>query len=122
MKKFFPLACLMLLASVPVLAQSTTYSFDNFDTHNGVKIYIVPPAALPAPLRSRRRSRSLQTDIDPAQSSSNKAPKYDLQKLVKSTVPISDTVLTLLATSIISLREYTTSSAEVDKYILDSSR
>ncbi|PYS41537.1 MAG: hypothetical protein DMF71_11095 [Acidobacteria bacterium] len=122
MKKFFPLACLMLLASVPVLAQSTTYSFDNFDTHNGVKIYIVPPAALPAPLRSRRRSRSLQTDIDPAQASSNKAPASDLQRLVKPTVLISDSVLTPAANGSTGLRGYTTGSAELDRYLLDSSR
>ena len=122
MKKFFPLAGLMLLASVPVLAQSTTYSFDNFDTHNGVKIYIVPPAALPAPLRSRRRSRSLQTDIDPAQASSNKAPASDLQRLVKPTVLISDSVLTPAANGSTGLRGYTTGSAELDRYLLDSSR
>ena len=112
----------MLLASVPVLAQSTTYSFDNFDTHNGVKIYIVPPAALPAPLRSRRRSRSLQTDIDPAQASSNKAPASDLQRLVKPTVLISDSVLTPAANGSTGLRGYTTGSTELDRYLLDSSR
>ena len=112
----------MLLASVPVLAQSTTYSFDNFDTHNGVKIYTEPAAARPAPLRSRRRSKSSQTDIDPAQASSNKAPASDLQTLVKPTVLISDSVLTPAANGSTGLRGYTTGSAELDRYLLDSSR
>src|SRR5437660_11558607 len=118
MKKFFPLACLMLLASVPVLAQSTTYSFDNFDTHNGVKIYTEPAAARPAPLRSRRRSKSSQTDIDPA---SNKAPASDLQPLVKPTVLISDSVLTPAANGSAGVHGYTTGSAELDRLVLDSS-
>ena len=122
MRKFFPLAFVMLLSSIPVLAQGTTYAFDNFDTRNGVKIYTEPAAARPVSLRSRRRNKSSQTDIDPAQASLNKAPASDLQTLVKPTVLISDSVLTPAANGSAGLLGYTTGSAELDRYLLDSSR
>ena len=39
----FPRAALVLLfISAPALAQSTAYSFDNFDTRNGVRVYVEP--------------------------------------------------------------------------------
>ena len=110
----------MLLWSVPALAQGTPYSFDNFDTRSGVKIYAEAAAARPTPARSRRGARPSQTGVDPAQISSEKAPATDLRPLVRPTALISDSVLATAATAAGGLRGYTTGSAEVDRYLLDA--
>src|SRR5882762_3449424 len=54
----FPLATLLLIfIAVPALSQSASSPFDNFDTRNGVQVYVEPATPLPSP-RSRRGKKS----------------------------------------------------------------
>src|SRR6266487_3030751 len=64
MTKFPRAALVLLFLSAPALtsatavAQSTTYSFDNFDTRNGVSVHSEPVKTRVSPPRSRRASRN----------------------------------------------------------------
>ena len=117
MKKLFPLSLLVLLSSVTVPAQSTTYSFDNFDTRAGVKIYTKPVASRPLLPKSRRRSKAV-SNLNAAQTTSDNASLVgDLRALVTPTVLVTD-----LASASTGLRGYTTGSAEVDRYLQDSGK
>src|SRR5436309_14083483 len=102
MTKIPPAALLLLLVCAPVLAQSQSYSFDNFDTTNGVHIYVEPIKARAANTKSRRRT----------------AP---------ASKPVSNVVPTSLAYPIVansgdnsSLHGYTTGNAEVDNYLINA--
>ena len=118
MKKLFPLSLLVLLSPVAVLAQSTSYSFDNFDTRTGVKIYTEPAAARPLLPKSRRRNKSVSSNTNAVQTTSDSASSAgDLRALITPTVLVTD-----LASSSSGLRGYTTGSAEVDRYLVDSGK
>ena len=54
MNRYAPAVFLLLLTCAPALAQSTSYSFDNFDVANGVRIYPEPAKGLAPVPRSRR--------------------------------------------------------------------
>src|SRR5260221_14764317 len=61
----FPLAAFaLILIGVPAFAQSSSYSFDNFDTRNGVQVYVEPvKARAPNPRTPNpRTSRGRRTD------------------------------------------------------------
>src|SRR5712671_3183576 len=108
----FPLAALVLIfTGVPALAQRASYSFDNFDTRNGVQVYVEPAAPLPSP-RSQRGKK-----IDP---SNKTAANHSIVTTLKdAATTLKRTVLSYspLTTSALSsdspLRGYTTGSAQV---------
>ena len=122
----FPRAALALLfivapALTSAVAQSAVYSFDNFDTRNGVRVYAEPVKARVSNPRTRRASR-----IDPP----NKAlENKSAQKVVAVDEPGATIRLTALRYEpvVVSavdaaspLRGYTTGSAQIDNYLLDS--
>ena len=122
----FPRAALALLfivapALTSAVAQSAVYSFDNFDTRNGVRVYAEPVKARVSNPRTRRASR-----IDPP----NKAlENKSAQKVVAVDEPGATIKLTALRYEpvVVSavdaaspLRGYTTGSAQIDNYLLDS--
>src|SRR2546425_8084122 len=104
MNRYAPAALLLLLTCAPALAQSASYSFDNFDVANGVRIYSVPAKSRPLDPRSRRT-----------------VGKTTATKPNRSVIP---TVLFYPAMAdggkTSSLHGYTTGSAEVDNYLVNS--
>ena len=115
----FPLAALMLIfIGVPALAQSASYSFDNFDTRNGVQVYVEPAAPLPSP-RSRRGKK-----IDP---SSKTAANHSIVTTLKDAAStLKRTVMSFAPSTTSSLnsdsplRGYTTGNAQIDGYMIDA--
>jgi hypothetical protein len=100
---------LIIVASPVALAQSGAYSFDNFDTTNGVKIHVEPlPTAALRPTRSRRAAQvSTSMALD--------APN------IRPTILSLDT-LTNLASTGSSLRGFTTGNETIDSYVNESAR
>lgn len=120
----FPRAALVLLfigapGLTPAVAQTATYSFDNFDTRNGVRVYSEPVKARVSAPRSRRASRN---DL------SNKAKENtqatisldDPATTVKNTALLYEPVGTSVLGAASPLRGYTTGSAQIDNYLIDS--
>ena len=94
---------LIFVASPLVLAQSSTYSFDNFDTTNGVKVYVEPPPALKKISKSTRQT---------AAASTTPAPNV---RLTSMTVGPN---MGLGA----SLRGFTTGNEQIDSYVTDAAK
>jgi len=104
MNRYIPSVLLLLFTCAPALAQSASYSFDNFDVANGVRIYSEPAKSRPLDPRSRRT-----------------AGKTTATKPNRSVIP---TVMFYPAMAdggkTSSLHGYTTGSAEVDNYLVNS--
>jgi soluble lytic murein transglycosylase-like protein len=122
----FPRAALVLLflsapalTSATVAAQSTTYSFDNFDTRNGVRVYAEPVKVRVTVPGSRRANRK---DL------ANRAGEN-----TQATISLDDPAITVRDTALrygpfgtpafgaaSPLRGYTTGSTQIDNYLIDS--
>jgi Transglycosylase SLT domain len=101
-------AAIIFVCASQAFAQSSDYAFDNFDTRNGVKVY-VEPAPLPASKkgpRSKRTARSAETGSLPYVQSTG----MTLGPVLSGT-GVSET-----------LRGFTTGNAEVDGYVTESAR
>src|SRR5258708_33302012 len=116
MTKLPPAILLLVLVSVSALAQNPSYSMDNFDFQNGVRIHQAPPKAptLPSKLSPAARSRATRKSeavnanevLSPSLSSSAL-----VQPTLMSTSPMAD---------LSSLRGFTTGNSQVDGYLIDS--
>jgi hypothetical protein len=115
----------VIVATVPALGQSSNYSFDNFDTRSGVRIYSEQPAPT-AKNKSRKNSRN--RGINQAGASIATAPNPTaattlapdpFRPLVRQTLLTYPTA-NLTTAGGTSLRGYTTGSSEIDSYILDA--
>src|SRR5437016_5765796 len=108
----FPRAALLLLllGMTPVFAQSSsTYSFDNFDTREGVKIHIEPPAKPLKASASKKRQLLRTAAASPI--------------AIQSTVILTSLNYELTATvgaSNAALRGFTTGNSRIDEYLVDS--
>jgi soluble lytic murein transglycosylase-like protein len=116
----FPLAAVLLLfVTAPALAQSNAYSFDNFDTRNGVHVYVEPAQPVVPSPRSRRSGKQNLSNKPAARQNSGSA-------LDKPVSTVKDTVLTyaplntLAPNSGSALRGYTTGNSQFDGYLIDS--
>lgn len=108
----FSLPLLLVLFGTTALAQSQSYSIDNFDFRNGVSVEVPAPKTRIAPQDPRRpkvRSSARQTSL----------PSSEPSSLVKPTILFADQPVSISA-SASSLRGYTTGSAQVDSYLIDS--
>jgi len=115
----FPLITLVILfGCAPALAQNTAYSFDNFDTRNGVRVQVEPPKAPAKVSRIRRPTRVPSADKIADQSSLTSITLDSQRSLVAPTVLTYDPLAAQSNSS--SLRGYTTGSAEVDGYLISS--
>jgi soluble lytic murein transglycosylase-like protein len=115
----FPRALLVILfIGAPALAQSPAYSFDNFDTRNGVRIYVEAPKPRPSS-KSRRAGRS--DPSNKATANQNSLTAFDdSARTLKPTVLSYDS-LAAPANSLASpLHGYTTGNAQVDGYLVDA--
>lgn len=102
MKKF-PFACLLaLIASVPALAQSNGYRYDNFDVRNGVRIETVETTSTLPPANNVRQTAKKGLSIN----NTNVRPT-----LYTPSRPMS------MSTS---LKGFTTGDTKVDAFIIES--
>jgi len=104
MNRYALAAFLLLLTCAPALAQSTSYSFDNFDVANGVRIFSEPDKSR-APVRRSRRTVGNTTAAKPDRNVISTALVYPA--MADGGKPSS-------------LHGYTTGSAEVDNYLVNS--
>lgn len=116
MNKLPPAFLLLMVAGVSALAQNPSYSIDNFDFQNGVRIYQAPPKAptLPSKLSPATRSRSNRKS-DAVNASAVLAPNLSSSALVQPTVMSNSAMADLT-----SLRGFTTGNSQVDGYLIDS--
>ena len=109
---------LVLLLSVPALAQ-TPYSFDNFDTLNGIKVY-EPNPGNPASNKVTRKA------ADSSNNGSNKvvtaltSPRGRLNSLRQPTVLVYEPTNTMASSQSTELRGYTTGNAQIDGYLINA--
>lgn len=99
------LIVLFVVASPAVLAQSSTYSFDNFDTTNGVKLYVEPPPALKKISKSTRQAGMASTA--PAPTANVRLTSMS----VGSSMGLGN-----------SLRGFTTGNEQIDSYVSESAK
>src|SRR5437870_7301476 len=108
----FPRAALLLLllGMTPVFAQSSSsYSFDNFDTREGVKIHIEPPAK---PLKaSASKKRQLLRTAAPN-------PIAIQSTVILTSLNYESTANVGASNSV--LRGFTTGNSQIDGYLVDS--
>jgi soluble lytic murein transglycosylase-like protein len=115
----FPLAALaLILIGVPALAQNGSYSFDNFDTRNGVQVYVEPakPLAIPRSRRGRKIDPANKTASNHSVVTTVNDPAATLKPTVMSYAPLATSSIN----SDSSLRGYTTGSSQVDGYLIDA--
>lgn len=93
-------------------AQGPTYSFDNFDTSTGIKIYSPPEPQEPV---ARRRGRSLNSVA-----TAGRPSESQISNNLKNTGMTFEPVTSSGVAS--SLRGFTTGNAEVDGYIMASAQ
>lgn len=108
----FSLPLLLVLFGTTALAQSQSYSLDNFDFRNGVSVEVPAPKTpigLRDPRRPKVRASVKQTSV----------PSPEPSSLVKPTILFADQPVSISANAS-SLRGYTTGSAQVDSYLIDS--
>ncbi|HEY3102418.1 MAG TPA: lytic transglycosylase domain-containing protein, partial [Pyrinomonadaceae bacterium] len=97
-------------AAPVALAQSTPYSFDNFDTSNGVKIYTEPSQV---PAKRLAKNRKVSATSTPAST-----PTVGIST-VRMTSMTLDSGLNVSGVGS-SLRGFTTGNAQIDNYVSES--
>jgi soluble lytic murein transglycosylase-like protein len=121
MSKFLPAALLLLLLGVPAVAQSETYSIDNFDIRNGVRVHETQPKTdVAQPRVGRTKKTSLPKKVQAASAANETLANMSSSSLVKPAVLISDSGANLSIGSLSSLRGYTTGSVQVDGYLIEA--
>lgn len=111
MKRRFPFIVVLVILTAPAaFAQNAAYSFDNFDTRNGIKIQTEP--VRPQPLVVKAAPGSKRSRVAPA--STDAPPSTSVQRTSLSFEPVTAGSLAS------SLRGFTTGNAQVDGYITDS--
>lgn len=117
----FPRAALVLIFfCAPALAQNATYSFDNFDTRNGVRVYVEPAKPQALTPRSRRSGKSTAANKLTPVSQTAAIALDDPVSTLKPTVLSYDPLPPSLAGTGSALRGFTTGSSQVDGYLIDA--
>ncbi len=109
MKRLLPL--LFLITAVPAVAQTSSYSFDNFDTSNGVRIYVEP---------KNSAARNVNRSVKRADKSSVRPTGNWTRETAGSTVRLTSFTFDQSAPLAQSLRGYTTGNAQVDQFLVES--
>lgn len=112
MKRRFPFIVVLVILTAPAaFAQNAAYSFDNFDTRNGVQIQTEPVRH--QPLVARTAPGAKRSGIAPASTHADQ-PSTSVQRTSLTFEPLT-------AGSVASsLRGFTTGNGQVDGYITDS--
>src|SRR5882672_32115 len=121
MKKFPRIALLIFLGCAPVFAQGSGYSFDNFDTANGVRIRVEPAQVRKAPSRRAPRTNLPIRNVDTSNAGlAFSAPTDNPRPLLAPTALVYDSLAGPSVNSSSALRGYTTGNAQVDQYVINS--
>jgi hypothetical protein len=122
MNKFVPPVLLLLFLSVSAVAQSESYSIDNFDIRNGVRIHEEPIKPREAVPKAGRTKKTSLPKISKSDSAANEtlAATMTSSPLVKPTVLVNDSGTNLSSGNLSSLRGYTTGNAQVDGYLIEA--
>lgn len=113
----FPLIALVILFGCASALAQTAYSFDNFDTRNGVRVQVEPSKAQVMVVRTRRPARTALLDKTDAKQSLSPIT-LNSPSLVSPTLLNYETPTTIQSNG--SLRGFTTGSPEVDGYLVSS--
>ena len=120
MTRFPCVVFFLLLASASAFAQGTSYSFDNFDTSNGVRFHVEPTKPAPA-IRPRRPTKSSPSVRLTPQAGSVLTPAIDGSRSMIRTTSLSYNPIASTATGTSSsLGGYTTGNGQIDGYLIDS--
>lgn len=119
MTRFPLIAIVILIVCAPALAQ-TTYSFDNFDTRNGVRVQVEPRKAQAKVARPRRPTGIASADKTGADQNDLSPITLDSSRALVSPTVLTYDPLAAVQSNGSSLRGYTTGSAEVDGYLIGS--
>jgi soluble lytic murein transglycosylase-like protein len=121
MTRFPRIALLILFSCAPVFAQGSGYSFDNFDTTNGVRIHLEPVKAPKA--SSRRASKTtlsiMNVDANNARQAPS-APTDNPRPLLAEAASVYDSLASASVNGSSALRGYTTGNVQVDQYLINS--
>jgi len=120
MTRFPRIALLIFFSCAPVFAQASGYSFDNFDTANGVRIRVEPAKARKAPTRRASKTKLTIMNVDASDASQVPAPTDNPQPLLAPIASVSDSLTSVSVSSGSTLRGYTTGNAQVDQYLINS--
>jgi soluble lytic murein transglycosylase-like protein len=121
MTRFPRAALLVIFIAAPALAQNTPYSFDNFDTRNGVRVYSDPAKPRVSSAKSRRPTRIALSNKADANLNSKVAADTDTSRsMLKPTALVYDSFVNSETSKLSSLRGYTTGNAQVDGYLIDA--
>ncbi|HXT61565.1 MAG TPA: lytic transglycosylase domain-containing protein [Pyrinomonadaceae bacterium] len=110
-RKLIPTVLFLLTVAASGSAQTSTYSFDNFDTQTGVKLYL-PAAPARSPLDKLHTGRAKSTQTNVASSSPSTT--------VRPTILTFDSTNTVSLSS--SLRGFTTGNEQVDGYVTEAAK
>lgn len=116
MTRFPLLALLVFFGCAPVLAQGSGYSFDNFDTANGVRIRVEEPKARKASTRTPKTKPSVMSIDTNSAGEAWSAPA----SLLGPTASAYDSLASVSVNQNSALRGYTTGNAQVDEYLIKS--
>jgi soluble lytic murein transglycosylase-like protein len=121
MTRFPRIALLIFFSCAPVFAQSSGYSFDNFDTANGVRIRVEPAKARKASTRRTSKTQPSIMNLDASNTSpALSAPTDNPQPLLAPAASVYDSLASVSVNSSSELRGYTTGNAQVDQYMINS--
>ena len=121
MTRFPLIALLILFGCGPVFAQGSGYSFDNFDTTNGVRIRVEPAQVRKASSRRVPKTNVPIRNVDASNAGQAlSAPTDNPRPLIAPTVLVYDSLAGPSVNSNSALRGYTTGNAQVDQYLINS--
>ena len=121
MTRFPRIALLIFFSCAPIFAQASGYSFDNFDTANGVRIRVEPAKARKAPTRRASKTKLTIMNVDASDASDAlPAPTDNPQPLLAPTASVSDSLTGVSVSSGSALRGYTTGNAQIDQYLINT--
>src|SRR5712691_6453087 len=121
MTKFPRIALLIFFSCAPVFAQGSGYSFDNFDTANGVRIRVEPAKARKASTRRAPKTNLSIMNVDASNAGHAFSAPTDNSRSLLPTASVYDLLASASVNSSSALRGYTTGNAQVDQYLINSS-
>src|SRR6266403_4110511 len=121
MTRFPRIALLIFFSCAPVFAQGSGYSFDNFDTANGVRIRVEPAKARKASTRRPAKTSLSTMNVDANKAGQAlSAPTDNPGPLLAPTVLVYDSLAGASVNNSSALRGYTTGNTQVDQYLINS--
>jgi soluble lytic murein transglycosylase-like protein len=115
----FPLIALVILFGCASAWAQTIYSFDNFDTRNGIRVQVDPPKAQVKVARTRRPTRTASPEKPDAEQGLSPTLPDGSRSLLSPTTLAYETPAAFQSNGS-SLRGYSTGSSEVDGLLVNS--